>query len=212
MGQLTHTYNLDLIEVLKANVVNMLDFTYIQLYAERRTSSPFQHEYQEVVMPFIVPLLGSRALISGIDAGNEAWNFSIYGKILTAGNLAAQETLWATLWAAAMALVLGHKKTTAYGNEINYAYTQPTNGAAREIALRISAKDATTQERFSYQLATLDPTIPVYILNVDAKDAIDPSTPAAMTDFIAAFEAFAVSPITGNALGVYGVRVVRGKK
>jgi len=163
-------------------------------------------------MPFIVPLEGSPALLSGIDAGNEAWNFSVYGKILTAGNFAAQETLWDTLWTAAMALSLGAKKTTSYGNEIHYAYTQPTNGAAREIALRVSAKDVTTQERFSYQLPCIDPTIPVYIQNVDAKDAIDPSTPSQMTDFIEAFEAFCVSPVTGNALGVYGVRVVRGKK
>jgi hypothetical protein len=164
------------------------------------------------IMPFIVPLLGSPASISGIDAGNEAWSFALFGKILTAANMVAQEALWTTLWTASMALVLGAKKSTLYGNIINYAYAQPTNGAAREIALRVSAKDVTTQERFSYQLPTLDPTIPVYVLNVDAKDAIDPTTPAEMTAFIAAFEAFAVSPVTGNALGVYGVRVVRGKK
>jgi len=166
-------------------------------------------------MPFIVPLLGSPALLSGIDAGNEAWNFSVYGKVLTAGNFAAQEALWTGtggLVDKAMALVLGAKKTTDYGNEVHYAYTQPTNGAAREIALRISAKDATTQERFSYRLPCIDPTIPVYIQNIDAKDAVDPSTPTEMSDFIAAFEAFAVSPITGNALGVYGVKVVRGLK
>jgi hypothetical protein len=169
-----------------------------------------------IKMPFIVPLLGSPALLSGIDAGNEAWSFSVYGKVLTAGNFAAQEALWndptAGLVAKAMALVLGAKKTTDYGNEVHYAYTQPVNGAAREIALRISAKDGTTQERFSYQLPTLDPTIPEYILNVDARDAIQITSPTAIADFVTAFEAFAVSPITGNALGVYGLRVVRGKK
>lgn len=167
-------------------------------------------------MPFIVPLLGSPASLSGIDAGNEAWNFSIYGKVLTAGNFAVQEALWndasTGLVAKAMALVLGAKKTTDYGNEIHYAYTQPTNGAAREIALRVSAKDATTQERFSYQLPCIDPTIPDYVMNVDARDAIQITSPTAIADFVAAFEAFAVSPITGNALGVYGLRVVRGKK
>lgn len=163
-------------------------------------------------MPFIVPLMGSPALLSGIDAGNEAWSFSVYGLILTSANIAAQTTLWTTLVDAAMALSLGAKKTTYYGNEVHYSYAQPTNGAAREIALRVSAKDNTTQERFSYRLPCIDPTIPVYIANVDAKDAIDPSTPAAMTDFIAAFQAFARSPITGNVLGVYGVKVVRGNK
>jgi len=166
-------------------------------------------------MPFIVPLNGSPALLSGIDAGNEAWSFGIYGKLLTAGNFAAQEALFTGtggLVDKAMALILGAKKTTAYGNEVHYSYVQPTNGAAREIALGIQCKDVTTQERFSYRLPTLDPTIPVYIQNINAKDAVDPSTPTAMSDFIAAFEAFAVSPITGNALGVIGVKVVRGLK
>jgi len=163
-------------------------------------------------MPFIVPLNGSPARLSGIDAGNEAWNFSVYGNVLTAANFVAQQALWTTLFEAAQALILGATKTTEYGNEVHYVYSQPTNGAAREIALRVSAKDATTQERFSYQLPTIDPTIPVYLFNVDAKDAIDTTTPAEMVDFIEAFQAFAVSPVTGNALTVYGVRVVRGKK
>ncbi|HZZ99080.1 MAG TPA: hypothetical protein VFG51_04045 [Candidatus Saccharimonadia bacterium] len=163
-------------------------------------------------MPFLVPLLGSPALLSGIDAGNEAWSFSVYGTVLTAGNMAAKEALFATLVDAAMALVLGAKKTTYYGNEVHFAYTQPTNGAAREIALRVSAKDATTQERFSYRLPTIDPTIPEYIENVDAKDAIKVDAPSTVVDFVTAFEAFAVSPVTGNPLGVYGLRVVRGLK
>ncbi len=166
-------------------------------------------------MPFIVPLLGSPVLISGIDAGNEAWSFGFYGPILTAGNFAAKTALLTAadqLLDKVKALILGAVKTTDYGNEIHYSYTQPVNGAAREIALGIQCKDGTTQERFSYRLPTLDPTIPVYILNINAKDAVDPSTPAAMTDFIAAFEALAVSPITGNPLSVIGVKVVRGNK
>ena len=163
-------------------------------------------------MPFIVPLQGSPALLSGIDAGSEAWSFSVYGAKLTAANFDAQETLFQTLVDKAMALVLGAKKTTYYGNEAHYAFTQPTNGAAREIALGVFAKDLTTQERFNYRLPTLNPTIPIYIQNVAARDAIIPTSPPAMADFIAAFNAFAVSPITGNALGVYGLKVVRGNK
>lgn len=163
-------------------------------------------------MPFIVPLLGSPALISGIDAGNEAWSFSLFGKLLTDENWVDQQALWATLITKATALQLGAKKTTAYGNETHYAYSQPTNGAAREIALRISAKDGTTQERFTYQLPAINPTTPVYVLNVDAKDVVRTDTPTAITDLLTAFSAFAVSPVTGNALVAYGLRVVRGKK
>lgn len=163
-------------------------------------------------MPFIVPLLGTPARISGIDAGNEAWSFGFFGAVLSAANWAAKQALFATLVTATDALILGAKKTAQYGDRTNYAYAQPTNGAAREIALSLQCKDGTTQERLSYRLPTLDPTIPVYILNVNARDAIDPLTPAAMVDFIAAFEAIAVNPRTGNALGVYGVKVTRGLK
>ncbi len=166
-------------------------------------------------MPFIVPLLGSPVLISGIDAGNEAWSFGFYGPILTAGNFAAKTALLTAtdqLLDKAKAIILGAVKTTIYGNEVHYSYVQPTNGAAREIALGIQLKDATTQERFSLRLPTIDPTIPVYIANINAKDAVDPTTPAAIVDFIVALQALAVSPITGNPLDVIGIKVVRGNK
>jgi len=163
-------------------------------------------------MPFIVPLLGSPALISGIDAGNEAWSFSIFGAVLDDSNWVAQQALWATVITKVTALQLGAKKTTSYGNEIHYTYVQPTNGAARELALRISMKDDTTQERFSYQIPAINPTTPLYVINVDAKDVVRTDSPTAITDVITALNAFAVSPITGNPLAVYGMRVVRGKK
>lgn len=163
-------------------------------------------------MPFIVPLNGSPAVLSGIDAGNEAWNFSVFGKVLTAVNFVAQEALWATLVDDVMAVVLGAKKTTYYGNEVHFAYDQPTNGAAREIALRLQAKDATTQERFTYRIPTIDPTIPVYIENINARDVVDPTTPSSIVDLVTAFNAFAVSPVTGNALVAIGIAVVRGFK
>ena len=163
-------------------------------------------------MPFIVPLLGSPARITGIDAGNEAWSFSLYGVVLTVVNWAAEQALWATVITTAEALILGAVKSTEYGNKTDIVYAQPTNGAARELALILRCKDATTQERLSYRLPTVDPTIPVYIANVDARDAIDPTTPSAMVDFLTAFEAFAKNPRTGNALAVYGVRVGRGGK
>lgn len=163
-------------------------------------------------MPFIVPLMGTPAGLSGIDAGNEAWSMSLYGLPLDDTNWVAQQALWTTLYGKIRALQLGAVKTSFYGNETHYAYSQPTNGAAREIALRISAKDDTTQERFTYQIPAINPATPVYVLNVDAKDVVRTDTPSAITDLISAFNAFAVSPVTGNQLVLYGLRVVRGKK
>ena len=163
-------------------------------------------------MPFIVPLLGSPAVLGGIDAGNEAWVFSLYGAVLDDTNWVAQQALWDTLVTKSTALILGAKKYTEYGNIVNFSYTQPTNGAAREIALIVQAKDTITQQRYSYRLPCIDPLIPSYVENNDAKDVIQVTTPTAIADFVIAFNAFAVSPATGNALSAYGLRVGRGGK
>lgn len=156
--------------------------------------------------------LGTIASLSIRDAGNEPTTFKVFGTVLTAGNFVAKQALWATLWAAAMALVLGHKTQTNYGDQINYDWTQPTNGAAREIALRVRYKDGTTGARFTTKLATLDPTIPLYIINEDARDVIRTDAPSSVTDFITAFNAFVVNPFTGNACVVTGLKVLRGGK
>lgn len=162
-------------------------------------------------MPSGVPNEGLASL-SVIDAGNERGTFKVFGTVLTAGNFVAKEALWSTLVDAAMALVLGAKVRTVYGNVENFTYAQPTNGAAREIALLVQYKDGTTGQKFTAKLPTLDPTIPDYVINASAKDVVKVDSPTAITDFITAFNAFAINPYTGNACAVYGLKVVRGGK
>lgn len=156
--------------------------------------------------------LGTIASLSLRDAGNEPTSFRVWGTVLTAGNFVAKQALWATLWAASMALVLGAKTLTNYGDQISYDWTQPTNGAAREIALRVRYKDATTGQRFTAKLGTLDPTLPDYVVNEDARDVVLLTSPSEITDFITAFNAFAVNPFTGNACVITGLQVTRGGK
>jgi hypothetical protein len=162
-------------------------------------------------MPSGVPSEGLASL-SVIDAGNERGTMKLFGTILTAGNFAAKEALWSTLVDAAMALVLGAKVRTVYGNVLNFTYSQPTNGAAREIALLVQYKDGTTGAKFTAKLPTLNPATPAYVINASAKDVVRVDTPSAITDFITAFNAFAINPYTGNACAVYGLKVVRGGK
>ncbi len=163
-------------------------------------------------MPFIVPAHADPATLSLRDAGNEAAAFSIYGAVLTAGNFAAQQTAWGLVVTDAMALVLGAKATTNYGNKIDYIWEQPTNGAAREIALLIQAADAVTGQRLQAKLPTLDPTIPDYVENINARDVIELGSPDAIATFITDLEAFWKSPYTGNSVTVRGLKVVRGGK
>lgn len=163
-------------------------------------------------MPFIVPAHADPASLSLRDAGNEAASFLVYGAILTAGNFAAQQTAWGLVVDDAMALVLGAKATTNYGNKVDYAWDQPTNGAAREIALLVQAKDAVTSQRLTAKLPTLDPTIPQYVDNINARDVVVTSAPSSIVTFVTDLQAFWKNPYTGNAVVIIGLKVVRGLK
>lgn len=152
------------------------------------------------------------ASLSLLDAGNERGTFKVFGVPLTAANFVAKEALWSTLVDAAMALVLGAKIKTQYGNITNFIAAVPTNGAAREIALTVRYIDTTTGQKFTAKLPTLDPTIPDYLVNASVKDAVLLSSPTEIVDFITAFNAFAINPYNGNATAVYGISVSRGGK
>jgi len=148
------------------------------------------------------------ATISYRDAGNEIGTMSFYGSILTTGNIVAKTTAWGALLAAADALALGRRSKDVYNDESIYAYGQPTNGAARELKLLIQYQDATTGEQFTTSLPTLNPTIPEYVVNVNAKDVVILTDPTEVSEWITAFQAFAVNPRTGNSVVVRGLQVV----
>jgi len=148
------------------------------------------------------------AEISYKDAGNEVGVMKFYGSILNAGNIVAKTAAWATLLSAADALALGGRTKDVYNDESLYDTDQVTNGAARELKLLVQFKDATNGQRMTCSLPTLDPTIPLYVININAKDAVRMDAPTEVVDFIDAFEAFAVNPRTGNAVEVVGLQVV----
>lgn len=146
------------------------------------------------------------------DAGNERTAFSVYGVDLAQASFDASRTLWTNLVTAAMALVLGAKVSEEYGNKTNFAYSQPTNGAAREIALLVQYADTTTGQKFTAKLGTLDPALPSYVVNANARDVILMDDPTEVSDFVTAFNAFARNPYNNNVAHVYGLKVVRGAK
>jgi len=148
------------------------------------------------------------ALISYIDAGNEIGTMSFYGPMLDAATFAAKIALWATLLSATDALALGNRVRDVYNDDSIYARIQPTNGAARETKLLVQFQDIANGEKFTTTLPTLDPTLPEYVVNVNARDVILVDAPAAIVTFIDAFEAFTINPRTGNAVVVAGLKVV----
>lgn len=153
------------------------------------------------------------ATMSFIDAGMESASLSVYGKVLTAANFDAQVGLFGDLKDAVAAIVLGQIWKQQYGNSTQVAKVRPTNGAAREIGLRVKWSDDTTGETYTDIIPTIDPTIPAYDDNADSRDAVLVSTPSTITDLITAWEAFVVNPLhPANAISVIGLSVVRGGK
>lgn len=148
------------------------------------------------------------AEISYLDAGNEIGTCRFFGVILTTGNIVAKTALWATLLSATDAITLGARKKDVYNDESLYMVAQPTNGANRETKLLVQYQDSVNGKRLTTAIPTLDPTLPEYVININAQDVVQTSTPTEIVDWIAAFEAFAVNPETGNAVNVVGLQVV----
>lgn len=149
--------------------------------------------------------------ISYRDAGNRKAAFSGYGKLITALNFAAQQTLFTTLVDAADELVLGAKVSQDYGGEVKFVTTQPTNGASVSTALLVQWQDS-AGARGTAKLATLNDTIPTYVININVRDGIELDAPSAVSDFVAAFGAFAINPVSGLAALVVGLKVTRGSR
>jgi len=149
------------------------------------------------------------AEVTYADAGNEKSSFSLFGSVLTAGNIVAKSALFATLRDAANAITLGNVVKTDYAALHIQDWDQPTNGANRETKLLVQYKDGTNGKRYTCTLPTLDPTIPEYIQNINVRDAIAIDSPTEIADFVTAFEAFAVAPDDPtHAVEVLGLRVV----
>jgi len=154
-----------------------------------------------------------KGVISAIDAGGERASVSFFLTILTTGNIVAQTTAWAALMDAWDALFLGARIQDSYNDVTNYNVSRPANGAAREVSLKLIARDATTGQTVNYYCPTLDISLIEYIPNYGAKDVVDMTT-TELAAFITALEAVGLkNPYAyGNAMTIVGVQVVRGQK
>jgi len=151
---------------------------------------------------------------SYIDAGGEHGNVHGFGKLITAANHDAQATAWAAVLSAIDALSLGARDKDRYDDETTYAVSRPTNGAAREVALSATFQDMTSGQKWvNTVVPCLDISKITYIDNVNAKDAVDPTTTevAALTTALEAFPVVNPEHPT-NTVHVVGYRVIRGQK
>lgn len=160
---------------------------------------------------------GTRAAgsISYLDAGGERDSFHMWLPVVTAANHDAQATAWGNLLTAADALALGARVRDSYTDDTSYAVARPTNGAAREVKLKIIFRSAATGQNWYSYLPTLDISLIEYDPNYGAKDVVllDTTEVAAL---ITALDAMPpknpYDPAYTDTGTVVGMQVVRGEK
>lgn len=164
-------------------------------------------------MPVYPAGTSQKGSIGAIDAGGEKASVSFWLVVITAANEVAQAAFWATLLSTWDALFLGARYQDVYNDKTTYAVARPTNGAAREISLKLIARDATTGQTVDYYCPTLDLSLISYIPDYGAKDVVDVTT-TELAAFIAALEACGLrNPFAyANSMSIVGVQVVRGQK
>jgi len=152
--------------------------------------------------------------VSYLDAGGEKGSVAFWFPVITAANEAAQSTAFAAVLAALDAVTLGARVRDDYVDTTTYAAGVPTNGAARELALQIIARDATTGQTVRYNIPTLDPAAVTYVSNYGAKDVVQIEDGAGVEALVDALNAMPLkNPYAyANNMTVVGARVVRGLK
>jgi len=126
--------------------------------------------------------------IGAIDAGGEKGSVAFFLPVITAANEVAQAALWVTVLSTWGDLFLGARYRDAYNDTTTYAVARPTNGAAREISLKLISRDASTGQTVDYYCPTVNIALISYIPNYGAKDVVDLTT-TELAAFIAALNA-----------------------
>ena len=112
-------------------------------------------------------------------------------------------------------MALGTRVRDDYVDTTTYAPTRPTNGAAREVALKIIFQSAATGQTWESRLPTLNIGLIDYDPNYGAKDVVDLTT----TEIAALVDALNAMPPKNPYVAAYndngtvvGMQVVRGQK
>lgn len=164
-------------------------------------------------MPLYPAGTSQKGSIGSIDAGGEKSSVSFWLPVITAANEVAQAAAWGDVLTAWDALFLGARYRDVYNDVTTYAVVRPENGAAREISLKLIARDATTGQTVDYYCPTVDISLIAYDPNYGAKDVVDLTT-TELAAFIDALEAMPLkNPFNyANNMTIVGAQVVKGQR
>lgn len=193
----------------------MLDKACFYRYAENVLAIAQRLEFRRCDLGLYPAGTSQRGSITALDAGGEKGSITpaFFAPVITAANEVAQAALWATVLEKWDALFLGARTRDEYNDVTTYAVLRPTNGAAREIALKLIARDATTGQTIDYYCPTVDLSLISYDANYGAKDVVDLTT-TEVAEFIAAVNALPLkNPFNyANNMSIIGAQIVRGQK
>jgi len=149
----------------------------------------------------------SPASITYIDKSAEKSTMQIYGETLTEATFDDQAALWLTLANAVDAITLGNMVSKRYAIEETFPESIPaSNSAQRENKLLVLFKDATNGQKFTATIPTIDLSKLTFL--VGAGDAVSMTVGTEVLALVAAWNAFAVNPVTQNATLIYGLKFV----
>jgi len=164
-------------------------------------------------MPVLVAGTRQKGSIGALDAGGEKGSVAFWLPVITAANEVAQAAAWSDVLDAWDALFLGARYQDNYNDLTTYNPARPTNGAAREVSLKLIARDSGTGQTWNYYCPTINIALIEYIPNYGAKDVVDLTT-TELAAFIAALNAMPLkNPYNyANNMSVVGAQVVKGQK
>jgi len=138
----------------------------------------------------------------------ETANFSVAITTLTAANLVAETTKINALKTAVAGVIIGvlNKSETVVNRALGISGPAGSPLAQRENKLLVRFYDSVTFKRFSYAIPTVD--LPNLVFLSEARDFVDPTTPAAVVALVSAHQAFIVNPETGNLTTIENLEYV----
>jgi len=147
----------------------------------------------------------ARHSFSYLDYSNESSSFTVSVEVRDDTNFDAQVTLSDALITATNALTLGNLNNQYLSQgEWGIGSVPSDVNAQRENKWLVRYEDATTGKKYSVEIPTTDLGNGHLLTNSDVANLAD----AEWVAFIAAFEAYAVAPDTGNAVNFLDARFV----
>jgi len=149
--------------------------------------------------------------ISLRDKGGEVGSFGAYGVLMTEEDYDANQTLRSAYVTAVDGIALGVLIQSNYGGElriVNPVSKAASASAQRENKLLVRFYDSVTFKRFSYAIPTID--LPSLVFLSEARDFVNPTTPASVVALVRAHQAFIVNPETGNLTTIENLEYVGG--